>query len=125
LLAQNPAYGCTMMFNRPLIETIKVIPSEAENHDFWVALVASALGKISYLNKITILYRQHDNNISTNHDNSSLAKRFDRIVLRREIFSDIDAKMKMAVAFKSIYFRHLSDKNKMIINDFISLLKNF
>jgi glycosyltransferase involved in cell wall biosynthesis len=119
LLAQNPVYGCTMMFNKPLVELIKEIPGEAENHDFWAALVASALGKISYLDKTTIFYRQHHNNISTNHDNSSIKKRFVRILVRREIFLDINAKIKMAVAFKLKFYPLLSNKNKTIIDDFI------
>lgn len=124
LLAQNPAYGCTMMLNKQLAELVNYIPVQAENHDYWVALIASAFGKISYLSTPTILYRQHGNNISTNYNSNSLAKRFKRIVLRRKNFEDVSKKMAMAIAFKTAYFNRLSDSYKKILNDYISLFTN-
>lgn len=120
LLAQNPAYGCTMMLNGKLAELASAIPLEAENHDYWAALTASALGKIFYLKKKTIYYRQHDNNISTNYDSSSAVKRFKRIVLQRKNFEDVRKKIAMAIAFKASYFNLLKDADKKILNDYIS-----
>ncbi len=124
LLAQNPAYGCTMMLNKQLADMVDHIPLQAENHDYWVALVASALGKIFYLNKTTILYRQHDNNISTNYNSNSLIKRFKRIVLQRKNFEDVRKKRSMAIAFKAAYFDSLCNSYKRILNDYISLFTN-
>lgn len=122
LLTQNPAYGCTMMMNKTLTNLVKNIPSQAENHDYWVALVASALGKIIYLNKQTILYRQHSNNISTNHDSSSLYKRLKRIILQKKNFTDIQFKIQMILAFKKIYFNLLPDTKKKILNEYIKFV---
>ncbi len=121
LLAQNPAYGCTMMLNNALLQLVKNIPSAAENHDYWVAVVASAFGKIIYLENKTVLYRQHTHNISGNHDNNSLKKRFQRIFLQRKNFKDVQSKIKMAIAFKEQFFFKLSQHQKKILNDFIDL----
>jgi glycosyltransferase involved in cell wall biosynthesis len=124
LLAQNPAYGCTMMLNRQLADLVKHIPVQAENHDYWTALVASALGKIVYLNKPTVLYRQHDNNISTNYNSNSLEKRLRRIVLQRKNFEDVRRKAAMALAFKDAYYDFLSKSYKQILNEYISLFEH-
>ena len=38
------------------------IPKEAIMHDWWIALVTAAFGKIKRISKTTVLYRQHDKN---------------------------------------------------------------
>jgi hypothetical protein len=62
LLVQNVATGCTVMINRALREIALPIPPGALMHDWWLALVASAFGKIGYLPQPTMLYRQHADN---------------------------------------------------------------
>lgn len=62
LLTQNCISGCTMMINASLRELASPIPEEAIMHDWWLALVASAFGKISHIDKPTMLYRQHQKN---------------------------------------------------------------
>lgn len=76
-LIQNVVTGCTMMINRALRNAmIRECNMDAIiMHDWWAALIANAFGRVSYLDKPTILYRQH-------HDNSVGAKRvvsFDNI----------------------------------------------
>lgn len=62
LLIQNVVTGCTAMINAPLRRLCGKIPGEAIMHDWWLALVAAAFGKIVCLDKPTILYRQHGKN---------------------------------------------------------------
>ncbi|MBJ6879714.1 glycosyltransferase family 2 protein [Vibrio cholerae] len=62
LVVQNVAPGCTMMVNRALLDLASPIPREAMMHDWWLMIVASAFGKIAYLDEPTIMYRQHENN---------------------------------------------------------------
>lgn len=62
LLMQNVVTGCTMMVNRPLLELGYPIPEGAVMHDWWLALVAAAFGKIEMFPKATMLYRQHARN---------------------------------------------------------------
>ncbi|MBE0598206.1 MAG: glycosyltransferase family 2 protein [Desulfuromonadales bacterium] len=64
LLLMNPANGCTMLFNRALLAAAAPIPGEALMHDFWLALVAAVVGRSSYLEEPTLLYRQHGRNES-------------------------------------------------------------
>ncbi|MFK7602286.1 glycosyltransferase family 2 protein [Deinococcus sp. SM5_A1] len=63
LLAQNVVTGCTMIINRALINLTLPIPKEAIMHDYWLALTASGLGHIKYLDEALVKYRQHDSNV--------------------------------------------------------------
>lgn len=62
LLVQNVVTGCTMVINRALRNVVLPIPEEAIMHDWWIALVASFLGKVEAISKPTVLYRQHEHN---------------------------------------------------------------
>ena len=65
LLVQNVVTGCTMMINRALVElAVSRIPEEGIlMHDWWLALLASAVGTTGYVEEATIDYRQHGNNV--------------------------------------------------------------
>lgn len=62
LLTQNVVTGCACIFNRALASAALPIPQETLMHDWWLALVAGALGKILIIDKATISYRQHGKN---------------------------------------------------------------
>ena len=64
LLVQNVVTGCTVMINRALAELgVKhEITDAVMMHDWWLALIASAFGKIGFATEPTIDYRQHGNN---------------------------------------------------------------
>ena len=62
LLVQNFVTGCTMMMNRELIEIAYPIPRQALMHDWWIALCAAVFGRIEFVNKPLLKYRQHSNN---------------------------------------------------------------
>lgn len=59
LLVQNFVTGCTALANRPLIEAALPLPVQALMHDWWVALTAATLGKLIFLPRPTVFYRQH------------------------------------------------------------------
>ncbi len=59
LLMQNSVTGCTVLMNQKLAEIAKPIPQEAFMHDWWIALVAKAFGKVDFLQQATVRYRQH------------------------------------------------------------------
>ena len=63
LLHQNVVTGCASMANRKLVEIATPIPNEAIMHDWWLALAASAMGKIRKIGKPTVYYRQHQRNV--------------------------------------------------------------
>ena len=62
LVISNLVTGCTALINEPLAEKALPIPEKAIMHDWWLALVASAFGKLVYLDTPLVHYRQHGNN---------------------------------------------------------------
>jgi glycosyltransferase involved in cell wall biosynthesis len=61
-LMQNVVTGNTVIINRSAKVRSIPIPNDAIMHDWWVALVVAAFGKIAPISTTTVLYRQHDSN---------------------------------------------------------------
>jgi len=59
ILIQNVVVGCTAMLNPALAALARPIPKGILLHDWWAALIASAFGRIVYLEEPTVLYRRH------------------------------------------------------------------
>ena len=74
-LIHNDAAGCTMLINKKLADLYKenshIIDSKKiMMHDYFFIQMASIFGKVVFLDKKLMLYRQHENNsvgIKTNH----------------------------------------------------------
>ena len=62
VLMQNFATGCTVMLNRALATLALPIPAEAMMHDWWLALVVTAFGRVGRIPRAKVLYRQHGGN---------------------------------------------------------------
>lgn len=62
LFLQNTVIGCTAMANRALLDRALPIPQSVAMHDWWLALVATGLGRVAMLDRPTLRYRQHDGN---------------------------------------------------------------
>ncbi|RRQ45334.1 glycosyltransferase family 2 protein [Chryseobacterium sp. SC28] len=58
----NGVTGCAMMINNKAKKIAIPTPFDAPMHDYWVALRVAQQGKISFIAKPTILYRQHAKN---------------------------------------------------------------
>jgi glycosyltransferase involved in cell wall biosynthesis len=63
LVLTNVVTGCTVLCNRALLTRALPIPEQAVVHDWWLALVASALGRIEHLPLPSLSYRQHRDNV--------------------------------------------------------------
>ena len=61
-LVENNITGNTIMINRAFQELLSDIPDECVMHDWWLGLLASCFGKISYIDRPMTLYRQHGEN---------------------------------------------------------------
>lgn len=64
LVFENCAAGCVIAINRKLLlmgASFELWDSIVM-HDWWVMLIASVYGKIDYIDKALMLYRQHGNN---------------------------------------------------------------
>ena len=62
LAINNPVVGCTVMLNRQAKGLVLPIPDGAIMHDWWAALKVAEKGAIDYIEKPSILYRQHNAN---------------------------------------------------------------
>lgn len=75
LLIQNVVSGNTCMMNPALLRLCaKHLPREMPiMHDWWLALIAAAYGRIVFLDQATVDYRQHDGNQVGSKDVGSFA----------------------------------------------------
>ncbi|RPH28131.1 glycosyltransferase family 2 protein [Buttiauxella warmboldiae] len=65
ILLQNYIVGCTSCINRALAKISRINRAEVESiamHDWWYTLNATYFGEVIYIDKATIMYRQHNNN---------------------------------------------------------------
>ena len=88
LYLNNFITGCTILSKKEFINEILPFPSQSKFvlHDYWVALVVSQLGKISYVEEPLIKYRQHKNNSVGSKKRSSELDSFDEI---RKLFIEV------------------------------------
>ncbi len=63
LLMENKCIGCTVMVNAAVLPFLDTLPEEVRVHDWWLALICSQFGEISYLAETTLQYRQHRGNM--------------------------------------------------------------
>ncbi|MGE8167409.1 glycosyltransferase [Pseudomonas putida] len=63
LAVQNVGQGCTFVFNKALLNKVRCIPEGVRMHDHWLMLVASVFGRIDYMSRATLKYRQHHLNV--------------------------------------------------------------
>lgn len=63
LFMENKIIGCTVMVNRAVIPYLSEIPDGIRVHDWWLALICSHFGQIAYVDRPTLKYRQHGDNM--------------------------------------------------------------
>ena len=124
LLTQNVVVGCTVMINASLRELALPIPQKAIMHDWWLALVAAAFGRIEHIDDATLLYRQHGNNeIGAKRwgdvrNLTSVAT--DKVNMKQSIFNtQVQAK-----AFLAQYSERLSPHNRQLVEIYASLAQS-
>jgi len=70
LVFRNTSLGCASVINRRLAELAAPLPPQAVMHDWWVNLVAAAIGRILTVPTPLLQYRQHDANTVGSGDGS-------------------------------------------------------
>lgn len=121
LIVQNNVTGCTVMLNRELASMCCDIPSNVIMHDWWVALIAAAFGKIGFVNESTMLYRQHESNQVGSKDAASFLFLFNKFLHSRKIKSSMMATYSQCEAFLSRYSCDLSLKQKNILKSYLAV----
>jgi hypothetical protein len=125
LLIQNVVTGCVMMMNRALIRKACPIPSVAPMHDWWIALVAAAFGRIEVLPESTILYRQHGgNHIGATHYNWRYVIRRAKFMLCHDFIAEhLGQTQQQAAAFVERYDADLQPEQRESLQVFLNLRK--
>ena len=99
LLIQNTVTGCTVMMNRAAVELLKEAPASEMllMYDHFAAILVAATGKIAFLDKPLIRYRQHSGNAVGAHQAGSVSEYKSRFNLGRDKFlKDMDLSYRQA-----------------------------
>ncbi len=88
LYLNNFVTGCTILSKKDLINKFLPLPKTSKYvlHDYWIPLILSQTGKITYIEEPLIKYRQHKNNKIGSKKRSDEIKTLDEI---RALFIDV------------------------------------
>lgn len=121
LLNENYAWGCTLILNQAAVKVIQHIPSELVNHDYYIALVLSAFGQISLIDKDLVLYRQHEKNVSGNVNKMSFSSRFNRYAKDSSVMlTPLVQNYELVKVFYEKYAERLPVRTKEMIAGFLN-----
>lgn len=123
LLVQNIVTGCTMMSNKNLIELFNLI-NDSDGiimYDWYLGLLASAFGKIGFVNKPTILYRQHQGNQVGAKKNESLLFLISKLLSFRDFSNLMYDTYFQAEHFLKNYRKILNDNDIKIIQEYVNM----
>lgn len=121
ILVQNIVTGCTMMVNRSLLDVVTEIPKHAVMHDMWLALVAAAFGEIGFVDRATMLYRQHGQNVKGARNMKSISYTIQKLRRMKEIHAGLLEQYHQAREFLSLYEKLLKPEQKALLQVYGSL----
>ena len=116
-IVSNVATGCTMVFNRELLEIVSSrMPHSLIMHDYWLYLVCLAVGGCVVYDKTPhMLYRQHGANVIGGKSDPVL-KRW--LVRCKKLFRKGDHyKSKTAASLLECFGDRMSEENSMFLKD--------
>lgn len=123
-LVQNTITGCTTLINRSLLDlALPILDDVIVMHDWWLGLIASAFGKIDFVNEPTMLYRQHGKNDTgaKRYGFFSYFKRFTNPNERKKIQLNKQKRFLQAKILLKLYENLLDTKQKELLNAFIRM----
>lgn len=94
-LFKNSFVGCTMAFNKKILNHVLPFPKDIPMHDWYIGLVVTLIGKINFINIPLILYRRHDNNASSTTSKST-----------HSFFKKIIWRLKLIYFILKVFFRN-------------------
>lgn len=109
LLVENIVTGCTVMVNRYLLDMVIKKPKFSLMHDIWLALIATVFGQIGFINKATVFYRQHDNNLVGAKNTESIMYIVKKMFSFEKIHNILLAQYKQADEFLDMYHDYIAD----------------
>nr|WP_314463552.1 glycosyltransferase family 2 protein [uncultured Clostridium sp.] len=120
-LVENNITGNTMMINRSLKNLMVHIPETCVMHDWWLGLMASCFGKISYIDCPLVLYRQHGSNQVG--AKSGMKQLLDSRNSREKVRENYRSLFEQANVFLSIYGQSMTPGQKELFEEFLKLCK--
>ena len=124
LLVQNVVTGCATMVNRALTRWVFPIPrTGVAMFDWWLALVASAFGRIEAIPEATVLYRQHVNNHcgATRYDWRYVLRWAVEVFRHRAVATCFERDRLQAAEFLRRYAMGLSPQHRRMMDAFVNL----
>lgn len=123
LLIQNIVTGCTVMINK-LLRDMALEVKDIGNvlmHDWWLALIASAFGEIGYIDKSTIMYRQHGSNEVGAKNTRSVSYILGKLFKNRAIRQALCDTTVQVGELYDIFGSRMSEKNRDMIKGYARL----
>ena len=121
-LTENTVTGAASMINYELAKLWQTT-NDIIMHDWYLAIVAAALGELVYIDQPTHLYRQHDSNVLGAR---TLAKRIRKWIHPNLWFEKywwlITASQKQAQKLLTENLSALSETDKALVTDYVNIL---
>lgn len=119
-LVENTVTGNSMMINGALLRAYQE-PMDCVMHDWWLALVAAAIGRVSYIEEPLTLYRQH----ATNAMGAKKPLSWDLLSTyldQRKVYQrNYQFMFAQARSLLQIYGKRMPEKKKEIVEEFVRL----
>jgi glycosyltransferase involved in cell wall biosynthesis len=72
-LIKNSYLGCSMAFNRKILDKALPFPDDLPMHDWWIGLIGNIYGETYFIDKKLFSYRRHSSNVSCAGKKSSFS----------------------------------------------------
>ena len=119
LLMENKCIGCTVMVNHALVGRLSHLPRPIRVHDWWMALIASAFGRVVYLDEMTLRYRQHeDNQIGSTSYIGYVKNRLESFRRQKKALRET---IRQGAAFYQVFHEELPADTRRIVYAFATL----
>ncbi len=120
-LVQNNVTGCTVIMNRALIRLCNEMPGDAIMHDWWLALIAAAFGKVGFMEEACIFYRQHAHNTEGAKNLKDIRYSLEKVFQKKEIRNTLELTYRQAECFQKIFGKDLTKEQSDMVDAYVRL----